>query len=1243
MKKVISIILSLVLAMLMVVPVFAAEKTVEPAANAYAQYDKAKVASGDFSDLSYDQIASLIFDFIDKKIAEATADFDNFETEVYGQTVQIPVEITGIDSLLQYKDHLTELGGDFANLDASALNKIRADGDINLMYSFFEFMAQNSDVLGKVFGWTEENVFDYGKVGEYIESLDESDENNKAIKDFYHDYLLGNDIQSKFVAEIAKEMNYTIAEGEDFDSIINNGIINKVADVCGDFLSDEAIETLKGYNLKTTDIYTLVENFCALVQADKWEEVTMYYTYILDNLVRPLLKTAFGYTATVGAATAVPSEFTSVYTDLEALEEISGGNVQFQKADGTYVEVTVKNGAATGAKEVTYGESFINFEAPEVSIGDKNTVIGTYTPTNPDVTAYNPTVYTDASYADYIDEDMVAAAGEFGVEVKAEDVPEAIAAIIAQGNGTAMVDEFKMTVGAPIDQTIEITFEEIEALANAAIAEKLPEIQTSIVDPAVQAAVDTANNMKANMGQLGSFLPTFTGSVTINSVTVALAYTAYATDDTFVCEVTVTPTYDITYGGNVWDYAQYAGITKDKIQSDYIEPAVEEAIKNPVATIVVENLSGSIEGFDDVTKLMGYVDTDFDVDTSVLDFAANYDAYKGVIGQMNRVLCDITDMVLTEDGEAWLGLTKGSNANLTDNLQTICDKANDLVSTVEDVMNNNQYSDFIADMGIDVNAMMDELGGDFLYAIDFSSVEGLYVSAVKAAAKVVPEFTDNEDVIALMNIVAPLDTLDSMLVGAAEYALAKAVDTANAELDGFNYKFTAKTAEELKALDTVKKADPAKDVIMTDLVDLAFYAAEYAVPMVNDIANDLIDAVNGETGDIPHVEFKLNVQKGATWEETLTSLTDRALDLLNGLLICADEASSKAAVLDKLSVVLSAVLPMNSMLSNYEGISQAITYIFHDACAGDFEGFLSYFEVKDDAVAGDVSVTKALINASDYIVDAFFPDTVQAELYAQSETVQEEFTGELSDIAIASRNMKAVNARRANLLACAFDLLKESGTLLPYLAGATICKEHTFGQWTVVTKAGCKTAGQQERVCTVCDYKETQTIEATGHAYGEYVVTKAATCTAEGTETKTCANCGKTETKTIPAKGHAFGAYVVTKAATCTAAGTETRTCANCGKTETRSISATGHSYGAWTTKVQPTCTNEGLKTSVCAKCGDTKTESIAATGKHVDNDSNEICDTCGKDLSEKKSESFIDKITSFFKKIIDWFKNLFK
>lgn len=1187
MKKLLCIILSVLMAVTVAVPGFA------------VGYDKEAIASGDFSNLSYEQIASLVFDFIDRKIAEATADFDNFEAEVYGQEVQIPVEITGIDSLLQYKDHLTELGGDFANLDTSALNKTRADGDISLMYSFFEFIAVNSDVLGKVFGWTEENRFDYGKVGEYIEALDESDESSKAIKDFYHNYLLGNDIQQKFISEIAKEMNYTVADGEDFDTVINNGILNKVTDLCDGFLSDEAVEEIRGYNLKTTDIYTLIKDFCTLVQTDRQEDITMYYTYILDNLIRPVLKVSFGYTATVGGAAAVPEDFTSVYTDLNALEKLSGGKVQYRANDGSYYEITIKNGAVTGANTVSYGESFINLEAPEVKIGDKNTVIGTYTPTNPDISAYNPTVYTDASYAEYIDNDVLAAAGEFGVKIKTEDIPEAIAAITADG-GTVMADEFRIDVSSPISQTIEISFEDIEALANEALSENLPKIQSEVVNPAVEAAVSAANSLKTSMGTLGSFLPDFTGSVTINSVTVKLKYTGYAAEDTFVCEVSVDSAYDITYSGNVWDYAQYAGITKDKIQSDYIAPAVEAAIKNPVATIVVDNLNGSVDGLEDVVNLMNFFDTDFAVDYGVLDFAGNYDTYNGVIGQANRVLCDALKMFLSDSGYESLGLIEGGNSNLTDNLEKLCQKADSLISLAKNYMDEAQFDEFTQGLS-PLFVSSRGFNANMIYNMDFSSVENLYVCALRLGCDMFIE--DNSGILYdIHEIIEDLDTLDSMLVGITEYAFAKVIDKLNTDIDGFDYKFISKTEKELKALDTVKKADPAKEVIMTDLADLIYYTAEFAVPKVNDIVNSLIDSINGESGDLPHIKFRLNVQKGEKWEETLMALTDRFLGLFGRLLICSDEASAKTDIIEKFSVILSAVLPMNSLLSNYKGLPQAVKYIFHDACAGDFEGILSYFDVKADTIAGDASVTKALINASDYIVDAFFPDTVEAQLYAQSETVQEEFTGELSDISIASRNMKAVNARKENVLACFFELLKESGTILPYLAGVTVCEEHVFGQWTVVEKADCEKSGMQERECSACGYKETQIIKPTGHKFGEYAVTEAASCTSDGTETRICEHCGKTETRVIP---------------------------------------ATGHSYGEWFTTKHPTCVEEGIKTSVCSKCGDTKTERIPATAVHNDSDGNGTCDICGCELGGKQPTVW-EKIVNFFVGIYNWFIGLF-
>ena len=281
MKKTLAIILSvLMLIGAMPFATFAAE----PA------YDRGKVAANDetyIESMSAEQIASVILDWVDRKIAEYSADikqditagvianggFEEFEAilgeDALGNIIadQIP-EITSLDGVIAYKDYLKELGGDFANLDASALiTREEAGSAIGFIDGVFEFMAANSETFGKVFRWDAE-VFDYGKVGEYILSLDPTVEDNKAIIDFYNDYLIGNDIQAKFTKWVADQMNYTIPEDETFDDTLNNGIMAWFSGVCEDMgiLSDGALAELRAYDLRTTDIYTLIKNFVALAE-----------------------------------------------------------------------------------------------------------------------------------------------------------------------------------------------------------------------------------------------------------------------------------------------------------------------------------------------------------------------------------------------------------------------------------------------------------------------------------------------------------------------------------------------------------------------------------------------------------------------------------------------------------------------------------------------------------------------------------------------------------------------------------------------------------------------------------------------------------------------------------------------------------------------------------------------------------------------------------------------------------------
>ena len=1183
MKKALSIILALVMAMLMVVPTLAA-KTVEPAASAYAPYDKAKIASGDkdyIDGLTYDQIAGILLDWVDGKIATVAAGFEEFNTTLALAGMTVPADL---DDIIAYKDYLSALEGDFAKLDTSALNKTRADGDINFIFSIIEFMAANSDIFGKVFSWNynaegkpeyKEGVnFDFGKVGEYITNPE--NEVDQEIVDFYNNYLIGNDIQTKFVSEIAREMGYTVKEGETFDDVINNGIKGVISDLLKKIgiLSDEGVAKVMNddlFNLRTTDVYALVKNLFKVILEDNEVAIKTYFTFLLDNIVRPAMKVALGCVPTEGAEVkdaALVSEFKGVYEDLEALAAL-GSKLYYQADDGKYYSFTVSSTDVTSVKEVTWDQGFLNLDPPEVSIGDKNSVIGTYTPTNPDPASYNPTVYT--TYAQYVPEEIITTAGEFGAKVSADALPEKVTNLIAAGKGTKMQDCFKMAIGEPINQAIEVEFSEVEKMAE------------ELALPAAQAA---ASGIASTAGL----------SITINAVDIKLGYTGYSNEDTFVCQVDADVAVDADFSA--------LGIFANAAKS-VAENAAKAFIQNPVATIVVENLNGSSEGIDNLLNLTKFLDTDFDVDYGILDFMSNYDTYKGIPGQANRILCDTLKMLLSDEGYSSLELKDGTNDNLTANIQKLCDKAGSIFSLAKKFMDEADFASFTEGLS-DVFASSHGFNAGMVYNLDFSSAENLYVCAIRLGCDML--VPDNSGILyEIHEKVENLGTLDSMFVCLVEAVLDKAVDFANKNLDGFSYEFTPLTEDRLIALDTVKKDDPAKDVIMADLVDLTYYAATWAVPVLNGIINDAIAQLGEYAGieSLPNVNFALNVEKGANWEETLTNLVDRFYELTDGLLLVLDE---DADVYGKISAVANGFLPLSSMLSNAGkngtngdvDVAYVMDVIFGDTLDGDFAPFLSFFEVKEDKIAGKVPVTMALINASEHMVDAVFPDTVKSEVYAAYSPmteVQEYFTSSADDAFIASCNMKSINAGKASYAAAAFDLIRESGML-----GFFVCPNHN----------------------------------------PQFVETVTATCQNTGYDVYKCEACGGEEHRNETAKtSHSFGDWTEKTPATCTTKGAEERKCANCPATETRDIPALNHNFGDFVTKTEPTCVNDGLKEAKCSRCPATKTEVIKATGNHADNDGDNLCDTCGKDLTPKKS--FFQKIADFFKSIIDWFKNLFK
>ena len=1140
MKKVLAVVLSALMALMCCIPAFAAEKTISTPASAYAEYDRAKVAQNDadyIAAMNYDQIAGVLLDWLDRRIATEAADFNAFiDSLQVADLAQYKIE--GVDSLIGLKDHVADLEGDFANLNTDAL-VTREGGDVNFFYGVFQFMADNAETFGKVFRWDDE-VFDYGKVGEFIES---DACTNQAVKDFYHDYLLTGNIQEKFVAEIAREMGYEIPKNgeeraETFDETISNGIKAWFLSVVGEALSEESKAAVNAMDLRTTDVYTLVKEFVGLLQND--------YKGQLDNMLSSFLSALQGM-----------------------------------------------------VKVITAG---VNVEPPVLTVGyTGNDPYATYHPYSTEPEDYMPNIYAnDQAIA------MLREYGDENVDVLANsEMTDADKALVA---------------GTPEAWGKNVV---VKATANNETLVDL-DVDLSAVETAAIAALEAAVNEKG-MSQTVTLpmLGETTVAFTISDAAATFSYNMYKDEDSFAAQVKVesatakvniTSPIEATVTANLLDpdatVVELGGIYS--ALNSFAQPMVIEVIKNAVgtmfedpafATVVLNNLDGEIAELEQIKALVSYIDADAAYDENLLNVMADYDAYKGVVGQVNHILYKAVDMIASDEGMAYLGIEDGDNTHLYANLQKICEKVSSLLDTMKNYIDRDTFV-ALADTADISAAFASEHGfnAGMIYDMDFSSVENALDCGIRVACDLLAEDDPNSIFYDFHMRVEDLDTLDAIAVAATDMVFDKVLNAV--ELEGWNYTYTAMDAAAVDAGTLT-----AKDAIWGKLTDVIYEAAVFAADKVNALANDCIAEFTEKTGiTLSAFSFDLGVEKNANWETTLTALVDRFIALTDGLMIPAGAAKEQTNLWDKLTT-LASVIPMNSMFSNYNGLAALNADFFDKALDGDIGDFLSHFEVKEDAIAGDVPVTYALIKASDYIVDKFFPDTVQAELYTANETVQETFTGAESDQGIAARNMVSINGRKSHIVPAVLDLIREVG-MLPGFA---------------------------------CDHANVIDVEAV-----------AATCKEAGTTAgKKCADCGTILEGCEPTAlaDHTWSAWTQTKAPTCTAKGTETRTCSVCGKTETRDVNAKGHNMVAKTT-VAPTCVAEGYTLYECANgCGATEKRDVkAATGNHNYVDGK--CTVCGAsqpssgDNSGSNGGNFFsniwNRITSFFQRIINFFKNLF-
>ena len=171
---------------------------------------------------------------------------------------------------------------------------------------------------------------------------------------------------------------------------------------------------------------------------------------------------------------------------------------------------------------------------------------------------------------------------------------------------------------------------------------------------------------------------------------------------------------------------------------------------------------------------------------------------------------------------------------------------------------------------------------------------------------------------------------------------------------------------------------------------------------------------------------------------------------------------------------------------------------------------------------------------------------------------------------------------------------------------------------------------------------DTVTLPATGHAFGAW------TKLDEEKHRRVCAN----DPNHVETANHTWDGGRETTPPTCGAAGETTFTCTVCGATKTEPIvKLSAHTWDGGRVTQEPTCSVRGVKTYTCTVCGETRTENIA-TVDHADLDGDGWCDYgCGlamggtqndDDDPGSSSPSFWQKILDFFRRIANFFRNLF-
>ena len=169
------------------------------------------------------------------------------------------------------------------------------------------------------------------------------------------------------------------------------------------------------------------------------------------------------------------------------------------------------------------------------------------------------------------------------------------------------------------------------------------------------------------------------------------------------------------------------------------------------------------------------------------------------------------------------------------------------------------------------------------------------------------------------------------------------------------------------------------------------------------------------------------------------------------------------------------------------------------------------------------------------------------------------------------------------------------------------CAEHTSVIRTLTATPTCSQPGELVNVCEICgDIVSTEALEPLGHIWSMWKPVKENLFNPIfGDYNRVCALCDEKETDTLLFHFLEGTPKTNTDAVTVTEIKNELGTaacaseqflkteCSVCGNVEMERKEATGHAYGEWKTDCVSTCSIEGKRSRTCAACGYVETETL--------------------------------------------------